>query len=85
MTEGGNMAAEVYAIGWQPRHTFSPSLWARLVPGFLVELRDGSCGIVMRVDSRRGAFLVCVDGPQLNRVYASLAGRFPPPPNLPAA
>lgn len=75
---------ELYGIGWQARHTFGASLWARLVPGFLVELRDGSCGIVMRVDSERGAFLVCVDGPQLNRVYARLSHRFPPP-SLPAA
>jgi hypothetical protein len=74
----------LYAIGWQPKHAFGPSLWARLVPGFLVELRDGSNGIVLRVDSLRGAFLVCVDGSQLTRVYARLSHRWPPP-SLPAA
>jgi hypothetical protein len=69
---------EVYGLGWQPKHTFDRTLWARLVPGFLVELRDGACGIVMRVDSQRGAFLVITDDTQLQRVYASLSHRFPP-------
>lgn len=79
------MNAEIYGLGWQPKHTFTTALWARLIPGFLVELRDGSCGIILRVDSLRGAFMVVTDGPQLQRVYCSLSHRFPPLPTSPSA